>query len=73
MTETPHMTKFFQTTRCTPFEKQAVELFASRHGITQANAMRYLIRLGAMETGVWPLMDTAPDPGGNGQEGDDGT
>ena len=68
MTETPHMTKFFQTTRCTPFEKQAVELFASRHGITQANALRHLVRLGAMETGVWPLMDAPPPDPGNGKD-----
>jgi hypothetical protein len=48
-----------------------VELYASRFGLSLSDATRALIRHGAIETGVWPLMDTAPAPGGNGKEGDD--
>jgi hypothetical protein len=59
--------------RITPFERQAVDLTAARLGLKTAEAVRHLIRQGAIEIGVWPLIDApAPEPGGNGdKEGDD--
>ena len=60
-------TAYLATTRVTPFERQAVELYAARYGLKLSEAIRALLRHGAIETGVWPLMDAPPpDPPENG-------